>query len=76
MPSASRRAVSSLGITARGSFASRMASSRRTWRDLSARRALIEFDLVALADALARRRKNVRFIGCGREQDARRRRRS
>ena len=40
------------------------------------RRALIEFDLVRLADAMAGDRKNVRFIGRGREQDARRRRRS
>ena len=36
MPSASRRAVSSLATTARGSLASTMASSRRTRRDRSA----------------------------------------
>ena len=38
--------------------------------------ALIELDLVILADAMTGGGKNVRFIGCGCQQDARRRRRS
>ena len=37
---------------------------------------LIEFDLVRLADAFACGGRHVRFIGCRREQNARRRRRS
>ena len=52
-----------------------MASSRRTRRARSAAAPSLELDLVRLADALAGGGKHVRFIGRGREQDARGRRR-